>query len=255
MIRRPPRSTLFPYTTLFRLRGRGRRTRWRAPTREAPGEAGRAPERRPAPGRRPSRCRARRWRDPDSRAEPEPPARTPPAGSPAPRPAGAGKGRGRQARPWSSRLFDVDDRAGRYRRLQRPAQDPGRDRTPEPPRPENRPAVEPVRPVALEDADRHAREREQTGEHRNWHPHHPSAPPGRPELLENRSAGADLLVEQVHELRSLVEMLGAPGDRHPGRAHITHGQGQPGPSQPQVPPAEQPSPQEAGELTTPPLHQ
>src|SRR2546427_4192367 len=27
MIRRPPRSTLFPYTTLFRSRGRGRRRR------------------------------------------------------------------------------------------------------------------------------------------------------------------------------------------------------------------------------------
>src|SRR6266511_4570164 len=38
MIRRPPRSTLFPYTTLFRSRGRGLpgrtgrgRRRWRAP--------------------------------------------------------------------------------------------------------------------------------------------------------------------------------------------------------------------------------
>src|SRR5260370_38140549 len=29
MIRRPPRSTLFPYTTLFRSRGRGRRARRR----------------------------------------------------------------------------------------------------------------------------------------------------------------------------------------------------------------------------------
>src|SRR5258707_8024043 len=28
MIRRPPRSTLFPYTTLFRSSRRGRRTRW-----------------------------------------------------------------------------------------------------------------------------------------------------------------------------------------------------------------------------------
>src|SRR3712207_8926721 len=30
MIRRPPRSTLFPYTTLFRSRGSGRRKRRRA---------------------------------------------------------------------------------------------------------------------------------------------------------------------------------------------------------------------------------
>src|SRR5688572_32170910 len=29
MIRRPPRSTLFPYTTLFRSRGRDRRPGWR----------------------------------------------------------------------------------------------------------------------------------------------------------------------------------------------------------------------------------
>src|SRR2546425_7628345 len=28
MIRRPPRSTLFPYTTLFRSQWRGRRTAW-----------------------------------------------------------------------------------------------------------------------------------------------------------------------------------------------------------------------------------
>src|SRR5689334_24593175 len=30
MIRRPPRSTLFPYTTLFRSRRRGRSAYWRA---------------------------------------------------------------------------------------------------------------------------------------------------------------------------------------------------------------------------------
>src|SRR5438132_6656505 len=29
MIRRPPRSTLFPYTTLFRSQGRGRLRSWR----------------------------------------------------------------------------------------------------------------------------------------------------------------------------------------------------------------------------------
>src|SRR5436305_3092302 len=34
MIRRPPRSTLFPYTTLFRSRGRGGRPK--APTRSPP---------------------------------------------------------------------------------------------------------------------------------------------------------------------------------------------------------------------------
>src|SRR5256885_12551472 len=39
MIRRPPRSTLFPYTTLFRSRRRvlctSARPRWRLPTRKA----------------------------------------------------------------------------------------------------------------------------------------------------------------------------------------------------------------------------
>src|SRR5690625_6458517 len=43
VIRRPPRATLFPYTTLFRSHGR-RRRRWR---RSGPA--------RPPPGRRPSR--------------------------------------------------------------------------------------------------------------------------------------------------------------------------------------------------------
>src|SRR2546426_9341207 len=35
MIRRPPRSTLFPYTTLFRSAGRGRRLRLHRPWRGA----------------------------------------------------------------------------------------------------------------------------------------------------------------------------------------------------------------------------
>src|SRR3712207_8452533 len=39
MIRRPPRSTLFPYTTLFRSR-RGRRRRRRCPTRSPRSEVG-----------------------------------------------------------------------------------------------------------------------------------------------------------------------------------------------------------------------
>src|SRR5947207_10007007 len=38
MIRRPPRSTLFPYTTLFRSRVVGERTRQRDPLLLAPGE-------------------------------------------------------------------------------------------------------------------------------------------------------------------------------------------------------------------------
>src|SRR5437588_11081643 len=37
MIRRPPRSTLFPYTTLFRSRGSGSRGPGRAHARPAPG--------------------------------------------------------------------------------------------------------------------------------------------------------------------------------------------------------------------------
>src|SRR5688572_31734559 len=45
MIRRPPRSTLFPYTTLFRSRasaaGRARAGRGRAPSRPRGGDAGR----------------------------------------------------------------------------------------------------------------------------------------------------------------------------------------------------------------------
>src|SRR2546426_3288306 len=51
MIRRPPRSTLFPYTTLFRSRG----ARARAPDRQRPRARGRAPS---APGGvRPARGR------------------------------------------------------------------------------------------------------------------------------------------------------------------------------------------------------
>src|SRR2546430_12335926 len=55
MIRRPPRSTLFPYTTLFRSSGRPRRGRVRDPRRRAdspPRQRLQAPHRlRPPPGR------------------------------------------------------------------------------------------------------------------------------------------------------------------------------------------------------------
>src|SRR5438874_3563994 len=44
MIRRPPRSTLFPYTTLFRSRRRRLRSRPRLPAAaRRPGRAGRSP--------------------------------------------------------------------------------------------------------------------------------------------------------------------------------------------------------------------
>src|SRR3712207_3118216 len=58
MIRRPPRSTLFPYTTLFRsgLRGGGRRNRLRQP-RGPP--HGRPRRRRRTDGPGPRRVRAR----------------------------------------------------------------------------------------------------------------------------------------------------------------------------------------------------
>src|SRR2546429_4977681 len=58
MIRRPPRSTLFPYTTLFRSAGRGGRSR----RRPAPG-----PRRRPA--RRSTRTRTRRGRSEEHTSE------------------------------------------------------------------------------------------------------------------------------------------------------------------------------------------
>src|SRR5690348_17439381 len=62
MIRRPPRSTLFPYTTLFRsgrARAAGRRTAWRAP----------APARRGAPALRGPRCRGPRPRSEEHTSE------------------------------------------------------------------------------------------------------------------------------------------------------------------------------------------
>src|SRR3712207_8095851 len=46
MIRRPPKSTLFPYTTLFRSRGRARHPRLRPPRQLA-----RQPRHRAAPAR------------------------------------------------------------------------------------------------------------------------------------------------------------------------------------------------------------
>src|SRR3712207_7590615 len=57
MIRRPPRSTLFPYTTLFRSRGETHRTISEG-TRGTP-RGPRRPSRRPA-GRRGTACRRRR---------------------------------------------------------------------------------------------------------------------------------------------------------------------------------------------------
>src|SRR2546427_7160029 len=56
MIRRPPRSTLFPYTTLFRSGPGDPRARTGGPAR--PGRAG-VPERPAAPGRGEERATAR----------------------------------------------------------------------------------------------------------------------------------------------------------------------------------------------------
>src|SRR3712207_8471281 len=69
MIRRPPRSTLFPYTTLFRSRGRpaparrrGRRRRTRGGSRAGPARGSRPPPTRcrasPPPARAPGSARA-----------------------------------------------------------------------------------------------------------------------------------------------------------------------------------------------------
>src|SRR5437879_10892590 len=58
MIRRPPRSTLFPYTTLFRSGGAGAR-----------GKAGRSGCRTAAPGVRAERARVLRNRTPHGRSE------------------------------------------------------------------------------------------------------------------------------------------------------------------------------------------
>src|SRR3712207_9272212 len=58
MIRRPPRSTLFPYTTLFRSHGTSSFVPRRAPvTREQSAAAGARPARRP--GARPPRRQTR----------------------------------------------------------------------------------------------------------------------------------------------------------------------------------------------------
>src|SRR3712207_8934192 len=78
MIRRPPRSTLFPYTTLFRsrgLRGRGTRRRlpwpWPIPTRSAACSRSSAPPccpyRGSSPGRRAST--ATPWRSEEHTSE------------------------------------------------------------------------------------------------------------------------------------------------------------------------------------------
>src|SRR3989442_15050434 len=85
MIRRPPRSTLFPYTTLFRSpHGAGRRrdrppARRRAAGGDEPSRASdpRAPVRRPAD----DRADAGRVRGGDPPRDP-PPALTPPGGPP-----------------------------------------------------------------------------------------------------------------------------------------------------------------------------
>src|SRR2546426_7416663 len=58
MIRRPPRSTLFPYTTLFRSAPR------RRPAREIPADT-----RTAQPGPAPGAARRRRWRSEEHTSE------------------------------------------------------------------------------------------------------------------------------------------------------------------------------------------
>src|SRR3712207_7207681 len=57
MIRRPPRSTLFPYTTLFRSAIRGRKAAGHRGLRSGGGERLRDRRRHLGPGRRPRRGR------------------------------------------------------------------------------------------------------------------------------------------------------------------------------------------------------
>src|SRR5256885_5686477 len=72
MIRRPPRSTLFPYTTLFRS-GKGARRPGAAPPRREPEGSVRRLEQRGAPReparRRTVRARARRFRSEEHTSE------------------------------------------------------------------------------------------------------------------------------------------------------------------------------------------
>src|SRR2546430_1602451 len=107
MIRRPPRSTLFPYTTLFRSLGAAGRWTVRrrhlaqrhAPVRRAGAAAGRArrPARRPVLARRGGLLRAARpapvrWTHPRGHPGPPDDRRSPPAHrSPARRAARAGR--------------------------------------------------------------------------------------------------------------------------------------------------------------------
>src|SRR5436309_8820256 len=69
MIRRPPRSTLFPYTTLFRSRGRDRPPGSRAADQSSP--AARPASGRPPPGGAGAPARVRRpcWRSEEHTSE------------------------------------------------------------------------------------------------------------------------------------------------------------------------------------------
>src|SRR3712207_7076836 len=62
MIRRPPRSTLFPYTTLFRSSGRTRRRATRRAGRTSGGGGTTSTGRRPTPGKGASTRRSPRPR-------------------------------------------------------------------------------------------------------------------------------------------------------------------------------------------------
>src|SRR6266516_3873151 len=89
MIRRPPRSTLFPYTTLFRSRGRAeRRAVGRGGGGVGPLHAAQVPAFRallPVPGAAPRRRSGRRGREP-------PPARERPRGADGVRQLAGGRG-------------------------------------------------------------------------------------------------------------------------------------------------------------------
>src|SRR5713101_9198742 len=94
MIRRPPRSTLFPYTTLFRSRAAGaRRRRPPRPGRPGSGRASSAP----------ATARSAEWPRPRRGAVPAPPARRGRAGPPSPA-AGGSPRSARRAASWNRRM-------------------------------------------------------------------------------------------------------------------------------------------------------
>src|SRR5207244_1916747 len=90
---------------------------------------------------------------------------------------------------------------------------------------------------------------------RNRQPAHAPAPPVRTEAFEQTVASADRRVDEVYDRRRIRKALDEPGDDGSCPTNFTHGEGQAGSAERQVPRPEEPTAHQAGNIGIGPVYE